>query len=254
MTRHYKILTSYWFIVGLTILLLNDFVLKGVYGNWLTGKLSDFSGLFVFPLFWTAFYPKHKTKIFWLTGILFTFWKSPYNQTFIDSWNNLGLLNVYRTVDYSDLIALTVLPIAYFLDTNIEKARNFKLNPVYPVIVSTFAFMATSYRTDVNINKNYHFAFPKDTLINRLNKIDSLNYGYGVKFTNNNPDTVDFSMPSTFCFTNFEVKIAVSELKTNTTILTLISAEHKCPEGKKDKEELTKEFETKIIDRIKNGL
>jgi hypothetical protein len=254
MTRNYKILTSFWFIFGLTILLLNDFILKGLLGNWLTGKLSDFSGLFVFALFWTAFYPKQRTKILMLTGILFTFWKSPYSQTFIDSWNSLGLLNIYRTLDYTDLIALTVLPIAYFFDTNIENLRTFKIKPIYPILVSAFAFMATSYRTDVNINKEYQFPFPKDTLISRLNNIDSLNYGYGVKFAGNNPDTVNFSIPSTFCFTNFDIKIAIAESNNNTTKLTLISAKHSCPKGKKDKEEITKEFETKIMDKIKNGL
>jgi hypothetical protein len=233
---------------------LNDFVLKGLLGNWLTGKLSDFSGLFVFALFWTAFYPKQRTKIIILTGIIFSFWKSPYSQTFIDSWNSLGLLKIHRTVDYTDLIALTVLPIAYFFDINTENVKTFKIKPVYPVLVSAFAFMATSYQTEVNINKEYQFPFPKDTLISRLNNIDSLNHGYGVKFKGNNPDTVDFSIPSTFCFTNFDVKIAVTESNNNTTILTLISAQHSCPQGKKDKEELIKEFEKKIIDKIKNGL
>jgi hypothetical protein len=254
MTRNYKIFTSFWFIAALTVLLLNDFVLKGHYQNWVTGKLSDFSGLFVFALFWTGFYPNHKMKIFWLTGILFIFWKSPYSQATIDFWNDLGVLTIYRIVDYSDLIALTVLPLAYFMDMNIERLRIFKINPTYPIIVSAFAFMATSYLTDVNINKDYQFPFPKDTLINRINKIDSLNNGYGVKFTNNNPDTVDISLPSNFCFTSFYVKIAVTELNSKATKLTLVSAEHKCPEGKKDKKELTKEFETKVIDKIKNGL
>jgi len=233
---------------------LNDFVLKGLLGNWLTGKLSDFSGLFVFALFWTAFYPKQRTKIIILTGIIFSFWKSPYSQTFIDSWNSLGLLKIHRTVDYTDLIALTVLPIAYFFDINTENVKTFKIKPVYPVLVSAFAFMATSYQTEVNINKEYQFPFPKDTLISRLNNIDSVNHGYGVKFKGNNPDTLDFSIPSTFCFTNFDVKIAVTESNNNTTILTLISAQHSCPQGKKDKEELIKEFEKKIIDKIKNGL
>lgn len=254
MKRNYKILTSSWFIFGLTILLLNDFVLKVLFGNWLTGKLSDFSGLFVFALFWTALYPMQRKKIIMLIGVLFTFWKSPYSQTCIDSWNSLGLLTIYRTVDYTDLIALTVLPIAYFFGTNIENVRTFKIKPVYPILVSAFAFMATSYRTDININKEYQFPFPKDTLIHRLNNIDSLNYGYVLKFAGNNPDTVDFSFPSTFCFTNLDIKIAVTESNNNTSKLTLISATHRCPDGKKDKEELTKEFETKIIDEIKNGL
>jgi hypothetical protein len=37
-------------ILSIAILILNDHVLKGAYGNWLTGKLSDFAGLVFFPL------------------------------------------------------------------------------------------------------------------------------------------------------------------------------------------------------------
>ena len=63
MKNNLKILTSYWFMTGLILLLLNDFIFKEMYGNWLTGKLSDFTGLFIFPLFWTALFPKNKNKI-----------------------------------------------------------------------------------------------------------------------------------------------------------------------------------------------
>ena len=44
-------LTSPGFVVGLSLLLLNDLFLKARFHNPLTGKLSDFAGLFVFPLF-----------------------------------------------------------------------------------------------------------------------------------------------------------------------------------------------------------
>src|SRR6187402_3574682 len=99
MTRDLKLLNSFWFIIGLVILLLNDFVLKGLYGNWLTGKLSDFAGLFIFPLFFAALLPGHKNKIFWLTGLLFIFWKSSLSQVLIDAWNSIGILNLQRTID-----------------------------------------------------------------------------------------------------------------------------------------------------------
>ena len=36
------IFSSYGFNIALVILLLNDFMLKHLYGSWLTGKLSDF--------------------------------------------------------------------------------------------------------------------------------------------------------------------------------------------------------------------
>lgn len=144
MTGNFKILTSFGFLTGLTILLMNDFVFKGLYGNWLTGKLSDFTGLFIFPLFWIALLPRHKNKIFWLTGLFFIYWKSSYSQTLIDSWNSVGILTISRVVDYSDLIALTVLPIAFYIETIKDKMYALRLSPVIPLIVSAFAFTATS--------------------------------------------------------------------------------------------------------------
>lgn len=68
MKREINIVTSTYFLIGLSALLINDFLLKDMLGNLLTGKMSDFAGLFIFPLFWSAFFPRHKVKIFWLTG------------------------------------------------------------------------------------------------------------------------------------------------------------------------------------------
>ena len=142
--RDFKIFTSFWFIFGLIILLLNDFVLKELYGNWLTGKLSDFAGLFIFPLFWTALAPQHKNKIFWLTGLLFMVWKSYLSQAFIDTWNNFDLLIITRTVDYTDLIALLILPIAYNFERKKGGIKAIKISPLFPLTLSAFSFIATS--------------------------------------------------------------------------------------------------------------
>lgn len=172
MTRNLKILTSIWFIFGLTILLLNDFVLKERYGNWLTGKLSDFAGLFIFLLFWTSLLPGHKHKIFLLTGLLFIVWKSPISQTLIDIWNNTGLWYVYRTVDITDLIALISLPIAFRLETISEKLATVSLTPYIPLVISAFAFMATSKGPNTCFDEAtavYHIKhFSRDSLINEL--------------------------------------------------------------------------------------
>jgi hypothetical protein len=171
MTRNLKILTSIWFLLGLTILLLNDFVLKGLYGNWLTGKLSDFAGLFIFPLFWTTLLPRHKNKIFWLTGLLFIFWKSSLSQILIDTWNDIRILNLQRTVDFSDLIALTILPIAYTLEKNKDNLRLLKLSPSIPIAISVFAFMATSEggpQPKVYYFQYYQIQETQQTIIKRL--------------------------------------------------------------------------------------
>lgn len=78
------ILQSKAFIVSLILVLLNDFILKYNFPCWLTGKLSDFAGLFVFAVFWMAFFPKKRNVIVWTTAILFTWWKSPLSQPLIE--------------------------------------------------------------------------------------------------------------------------------------------------------------------------
>ncbi|MCZ2444296.1 MAG: hypothetical protein LC101_11040 [Flavobacteriales bacterium] len=127
-----KLFTSYGFIIGLCLLLGNDLILKPLWGNWLTGKLSDFAGLFVFTLFWIAFLPRFKKIITVCTGLLFICWKSPYSQSCIDFWNTLPLFAIHRVVDYTDLLALIILPLAFYYERNIEKIRSFKLSPVSP--------------------------------------------------------------------------------------------------------------------------
>lgn len=71
------------FIISLTLLLLNDFWWKQTFHNFLTGKISDFAGLVVFPLFFTAFLPQFKKSIFLATALLFIFWKSEISESFV---------------------------------------------------------------------------------------------------------------------------------------------------------------------------
>jgi hypothetical protein len=137
-------LKSIWFIIALCILLINDFFLKELYSNWFTGKLSDFTGLFVFVIFWSVIFPKYKKAIFFITPIVFVFWKSHYSQFFINFWNSLEILKIYRVIDYTDLIALIILPLAYNHKYYISKKYKFKINPIIPLALSVFAFIATS--------------------------------------------------------------------------------------------------------------
>jgi hypothetical protein len=109
------LLTSPGFLVAVALLLLNDWVLKAALGNWATGKLSDFAGLFAFALFWTALLPKRRTAVFALTGGGFLLWKSPLSEAPLAAWNALGVLPLARVVDYTDWLALVVLLPAYGL-------------------------------------------------------------------------------------------------------------------------------------------
>src|SRR5688500_1726731 len=116
MKEKLRSLDNIHFVGCLAILLLNDFYLKAEYHNWLTGKLSDFCGLFVFASFWAALLPARRGTVCISTALLFVFWKSPYSQTFIDIFSQY-LYAIDRVVDITDLIALPVLLVAFSHNT-----------------------------------------------------------------------------------------------------------------------------------------
>ena len=165
------ILNSKGFIFCLTILLLNDFCFKYYFHNWLTGKLSDFSGLYVFSFFFAALFPRRRSFVFILTALLFIIWKSEFSTSFINIFNNLHLIKIGRVVDYTDYLALVILPIAYFYVGNL-KVNKYKEFPIFILLfISLFAMTATSYRKSFSYDKIYYFTFGKQQLINRINKI-----------------------------------------------------------------------------------
>jgi hypothetical protein len=129
------------FLICLALLLLNDFYLKAVYHNTLTGKLSDFCGLFVFVTFWSAILPGRKQTIFFSTTLIFIVWKSPYSETFIDFFSRT-FYPINRTVDITDLIALAILPIGFFYMR--VSTTKLKVNPIPLAALTLFAFCATS--------------------------------------------------------------------------------------------------------------
>jgi hypothetical protein len=132
------------FVVALFLLLFNDHYLKAKYSNWLTGKLSDFSGLFVLSLFWFAFFPSCKKRILVLIASFFIFWKSPLSQPLIDFINNLGAIHFARVVDYSDLAALIILPLSQRYFQSLKPFASLRVY-TYPLLfLSVFAIMGTS--------------------------------------------------------------------------------------------------------------
>lgn len=138
-----QLLQSKAFIYALVLVLLNDFILKYNFPCWLTGKLSDFAGLFVFAVFWMVFFPKKRNVIVWTTAILFTWWKSPLSQSLIEFWNEVMFYSIDRVIDYSDLLALLVLPFAITFCKSDSVAR-FRVSPVLTTLISFFVFCSTS--------------------------------------------------------------------------------------------------------------
>ena len=169
----YSILISPGFLVGLGLLLLNDFLLKATFHNWFTGKLSDFAGLFIFPLFFTAFFPARKKWIYVVTAIGFVFWKSEFSQTFIALWNMQSYYHIDRVVDYTDLFALLVLPPS-FLYAKQSQSREVKPLLVYvSCVVAVFAFAATSFHHEVSYTNEYHFDYSQTELLERMYGLQS---------------------------------------------------------------------------------
>lgn len=267
MKKYLKILTTYSFLIGLILLLLNDFVFKNLFGNWVTGKLSDFAGLFIFPLFWAALFPRHKKKIFLLTGLFFIYWKSPYSQQLIDHWNGLGLLTISRVVDLSDLIALSVLPLAYYTLQCKENLKTLNVHPVIPLIVAVFSFVATSTQQTVPFNKRYELDFSKDTLSRRLSRIDTITihnitrntsdsvyYQNKVRFSHSKPDTTQMSIPWQICPDwTYGARVIVKEPSENRTVVTLKNAHtFNCPdeESQEIKKAAMESFEKYVIDKV----
>ena len=133
------------FLASIFLLLINDLYLKYEYHNYLTGKLSDFAGLFAFPYFFSCFFPKKVKSIYIFSGLLFVFWKSEFSQPLFDVAHSYGI-GINRTVDYSDLISLIILPISHLYWNGDAKHFMQPKKIVKPIIIgiSCFAFIATS--------------------------------------------------------------------------------------------------------------
>ncbi len=174
------------FLISLAILLLNDFYFKYEFHNWLTGKLSDFTGLFVFGIFFIAFFPAYKKQVLLATALLFTWWKSPFSDAFIFFLNHYLSIPATRVVDHSDLIALLVLPFTLKIELPTHNPSFLRKTVISCIgLISLFAFCATSlprqiiyypYReNEVRWNETFSTKLSEASVLDRLNT-GGLNY------------------------------------------------------------------------------
>ncbi|MHA7059065.1 hypothetical protein ACWGOQ_0017700 [Aquimarina sp. M1] len=172
------------FLLSLTILLVNDFFLKQLYHNWITGKLSDLFGLIVFVMFLTSFASQYKKLISIGVAVLFSFWKTPLSQFAIDFWNTLQVIQFERTVDYTDIFCVAILIPLFFYRPSIHyvysKTKLFKTIKYSISIITLFAIMSTSQMRyavppSTKIDKYITVKTPKDSFFRQLD-IDKINY------------------------------------------------------------------------------
>lgn len=131
------------FLLALLMLISNDFYLKFHYPSLLTGKLSDFAGLYVFAQFIAAVTGARITWSAIASAVFFIAWKSPLATPLIEFANRYSPLQIQRVVDYTDLAALAVLPLAVWL---YDARTNWRWSFIkYPAgMLALLSIMATS--------------------------------------------------------------------------------------------------------------
>ncbi|WP_104381162.1 hypothetical protein [Sphingobacterium sp. HMA12] len=179
MYERLKHLVSPLFIFFLVLLIINDFFLKAAFPNTFTGKLSDFSGLFIFPIFCSAIFPKQKLLIFISTAVLFVFWKSEYSSDIIQFMK--PYLHIGRTVDFSDLIALPMLLLAWFYtkrdsQQSIGPALMTRWSSYFIGAAAIFSFCATSQQRYFQSFDQPQYVLLKDPTIQDLNSHDEFEF------------------------------------------------------------------------------
>lgn len=266
------------FIICVLTLIMNDWYFKTTFHNSLTGKLSDFAGLFAFPYLLSVLYPRHSNKIHIGTVLIFVLWKSESSQPLIYIFNSFKI-PIKRTVDFTDNIALVSILISYI---TLKSELSLTMNPTIKkafMVVSCLSFIATTLpphtnRKFVNIDKEYEFSFSKRELVSRLNMVQlrevrEINKLSGqVDFDNetnvfhyqgrtdtlallldyqkvNDQDTIEFK-------TSFaEISISGNDSNSKLKLLTV----YKYVPAFKDKDyrdRAIKQFEKRIIKKIKN--
>ena len=138
-----SIYNSWPLYLSVALLILNDHFFKEAYPSWLTGKLSDFSGIFLIILVLRSVGPDHARKITTAVIVLFAFWKSTYSQPLINSINMYSDIKIGRVVDLTDLMALTIIPIAHHVFENSQKFNiNLNIVGLLKIPVITVAVLA----------------------------------------------------------------------------------------------------------------
>lgn len=265
-TKRFKIIQSYWFIAAVSLLLVNDFILKDLFHNWFTGKLSDFAGMLVLPLFLAVFFPKHVKKLILASGVFFIFWKSPLSSGLIDWINTIPGFHYARVIDYTDLMALSVLALAYWLYQKKDHLNTLRIAPAIPLSIAAFAMMATSQEHNLtDLNEGYLIQQSQSDLYNFINA-NSLNFendGVYVRFGDSTVvDTTFFNMDLSGgqlakTASVFAAMIYIDSLKTQFYFFDYQQSgsecgffRPRCEEPYDDKDIVLEEIETRFLDLL----
>lgn len=161
------------FLIALGLLIANDWLFKPMFHNALTGKLSDFAGVFAFAYFWSVVAGRKHAAIHVLVGIAFAIWKSPLSQPAIDAWNALRIMPIARVVDAGDLIALLVLPLSWRIvsmpraiaRSDAESSPTSQVAKLSVACIALVAFVATSEQSSrISMEADYLTAYTAEQI------------------------------------------------------------------------------------------
>jgi len=144
-----KVFASWPFLVCLAALIANDGWLKAAYPGVVSGKLSDFSGVALVGMLAIAAFPRRALALSIAISAVFLWWKCPLSQSTIELVDTIAPFRIGRTVDYTDLMALSVLPICAHVVNCVDRYSlwNDRLRRVVtiPVVaITALAVMGTS--------------------------------------------------------------------------------------------------------------
>lgn len=247
------------FGLSLALLLLNDFYLKSTFHNTFTGKLSDFTGLLIFPWFWSLFFNTKAKWVYAATALLFVFWKNPISQPLLDCIGSLFGFTLSRIEDPSDLTALFILPLSYYLYKNSKQDVN--RVPTFAKYslsaVALFAFIATSapelyVQPNFEFNESYTINCSKEILLTKKMKSNSTRFSQEELLQLEEYSIEALGSPFTFYF---DAKI--TPIDSNSTDFTLTKIKSYVLEGTmKERDALMKQqlqlrFERDVINYLK---
>ena len=174
-----KLLLHPLYILSLILLISNDWVFKEMFHNFWTGKLSDFAGLFIFPIFFSVLMPNRIKAVHIITALGFIFWKTPLSQPLLDFVYWQGFV-IERVIDYTDLVALIAILSSFLFIQYWHTHKNYsivipRVRLTYLVLfISFFAFCATSPVRPIMMMGDYNLEKDIDSKLTQKEIIEKL--------------------------------------------------------------------------------
>lgn len=238
-----------FYLIFFSVLILNDIYFKSEFTSVVSGKLSDFTGvfclyIFLYELFHIRFNPK-SSKIYSSLIVIICFGALQFSAVIIflnEALMHIGIYGLNLTPDKSDLIALVMIPFGTVFirkteSYSLKMKANYKLNLKVMIFTgSCFWFVATSFVGFKTVSNNKRFAL-KESVAFTLFQIEKFydEKGYLIEGRSSESDSIyaynlfieegviegddykyypDYNLLVTFLFKGDSVSIVKTSIKT----------------------------------------